>query len=218
MTPPKRPSAIRLLLVEDYEVVRQGTRKLLDEQPDLLVVGEAADAPQAVELAERLQPDLVLLDLRLGEGGSGFVAARHIQRLVPRVAFLVLTGLDDPEYARVALEIGIRGYLRKSAGIAEIVAAIHRVHAGERVLDDQIAIALAGSRRPAPPVALDHLTDRERAVFRLLGRGDSNAEMAAKLDISVRTAETHVANLLQKLRLRSRAAAISLAARQVAKR
>ncbi len=214
MTAAKGKAAIRIVLVEDHTVVREGTRRLLDAEPDLTVVGEAADAVQAVRLADQLWPDVVLLDLRLGGGNSGLEAARKMLRAVPRVAILVLTGLDDPEYVHAALDAGARGYLLKTTTATALSAAVRRVHAGERVLDATISLTPTTGRHISRPKVLDVLSDRERAVLRLLGRGHTNAEIATALGISVRTAEGHVSHLLQKLNLPSRAADICYGTRQ----
>jgi DNA-binding NarL/FixJ family response regulator len=213
MTTAQRQAAIRILLVEDHTVVREGMRRLLDAEGDLAVVGQAADADQALDRAEQLRPDVVVLDLRLGKKASGLAAAQQIVQHLPRVAILVLTGLEDPEYAQAALDAGARGYLLKTASAADIAASVRRVHAGERVLDASVAAALGNDRRRTRRDRLAELSDRECEVFRLLARGLRNAEIAETLDISVRTAEGHVEHVLQKLDLPSRAAAIAYAMR-----
>lgn len=206
----RSPQRIRIVFVEDHTVLREGTRRLLESAPDLTVVGEATDAAEAVRLAREVVPDIVLLDLFLASGSSGLAAARQLLQTVPEAAILILTGSGDPEYARAALRLGVRGYLLKTASAAEIAAAIRQVHMGGTVLDAAITPALV-----APPARTmqGKLTERERAVFHLLGRGASNAEIADALGISVRTAEWHVAQIMQKLDLPSRSVAIAEAAR-----
>jgi DNA-binding NarL/FixJ family response regulator len=203
---------IRILFVEDHTALREGTRALLATTRDLVVISEASTAQDAVFLAEQLRPDVVLLDLRLAEESSGFDAARHILHAVPGTAILVLTGVEDPEYARAALKLGIRGYLLKTASMAEIAAAIRQVHAGQPVLDPTIAAALAAPRERDRRVG--GLTERERRILRLLAQGHSNQQIAETLVLSVRTVEWQVARLPKKLGLPSRAALIAYAVRE----
>ena len=214
MTDRDERDVICILFVEDHTALREGTRALLATTRDLVVVSEASTAGEAVFLAEQLQPDVVLLDLRLAEESSGFDAARHILRTLPNTAILVLTGVEDPEYARAALKLGIRGYLLKTATMAEIAAAIRQVHAGQPVLDPAIAAALAAPREKDRRAG--DLTEREWRILRLLAQGASNQQIADTLVLSVRTVEWQVARLPKKLGLPSRAALVAYAAREAA--
>jgi DNA-binding NarL/FixJ family response regulator len=206
---------IRILFVEDHTALREGTRALLAATGDLVVVSEASTAGEAVFLAEQIQPEVVLLDLRLAEESSGFDVARHILHTLPNTAILVLTAVEDPEYARAALKLGIRGYLLKTARMAAIAAAIRQVHAGQLVLDPAIAAALAALRDRDRRAG--GLTEREHHLLRLLGAGASNQQIAKTLCLSVRTVEWQVARLPKKLGLPSRAALVAYAARQLPK-
>jgi DNA-binding NarL/FixJ family response regulator len=205
---------IRILFVEDHTALREGTRALLATTRDLVIVSEASTAGEAVFLAEQLRPDVVLLDLRLAEDSSGFDTARHILHTLPDTAILVLTAVEDPEYARAAMKLGIRGYLLKTAHMAAIAAAIRHVHAGQLVLDPAIAGALDALRERDRRVG--GLTERERHILHLLAQGASNRQIADTLVLSVRTVEWQVAWLPKKLGLPSRAALVAYAAREAA--
>ncbi|MGI8915012.1 MAG: response regulator [Chloroflexota bacterium] len=211
MTDQRNRSVIRILFVEDHTALREGTCALFATTGDLVIVGEAATAPEAVRLAEQLRPDVVLLDLRLAGEGSGLDVARHVLRMLPQTAILILTAIEDPEYARAALKLGIRGYLLKNAHVAEIAAAIRQVHAGQPVLDPAIHAAFAAQRTRAEEAGL--LTAREQQILRLLAAGASNKQIANTLVLSVRTIEWQVARLPKKLGLSSRAALVAYAAR-----
>lgn len=211
MTYAGAPKDIRILLVEDHQVLLDGTRPLLEAAPGLTVVGATGHAPEAARLAKHLRPDVVLLDLFLAGESSGLDVARCLVRADPHPAILVLTGVEDMEIARAALQLGIRGYLYKTVRMAELIAATKRVHAGDIVLDPKVEAALAAPRARGRQAGL--LTERQRTTMQLLGQGLSNAAIAERLVIAERTVEWHVEQLKQKLDLPSRAALIANAAR-----
>lgn len=194
-------SVIRILFVEDHLALREGTRPLLEAAADLAIVAEASEA---LILAQRHAPDVVLLDLRLAGQTSGLDVIRHLHATSPQIRILVFTGLDEPEYAREALKHGVRGYLLKTASIAQLLCAIRQVHAGEIVIEPAILAALESLRLREKKA--DALTERERGVLRLLSRGTTNAHIAEQFILSPRTVEWPVAQLLRKLDLPSRAA------------
>jgi two-component system response regulator NreC len=196
---------IRVLVVDDHAVVRSGLRRLLDAEPDIETVGEAPNADRAVFEALEGKPDVVLLDLMMPEKG-GIEGMPALLQAVPDVRVLVLSMQDDPRYVRAAFEAGASGYVLKEAADTEVVAAIRAVSAGERYVHPALGAKLVAAdteeRRRAEQ---DPLSEREREVLRLLALGHTNQEIAAQLFISVRTAETHRAHIMQKLSLSSRA-------------
>ena len=199
------PSArIRILLVDDHEVVRRGLRGFLELQDDMEVVGEAADGGEAIKLADSLVPDVVLMDL-LMPNVDGITAIRSIHGSHPEIDIVAVTSFIEEEKVTTALEAGASGYLLKDADADEVASAIRAAHAGEVHLDPQVARVLAQrlrARRDELPV--EPLTAREIEVLQLVARGAANKEIAAQLSITERTARTHVSNILGKLGLASR--------------
>jgi DNA-binding NarL/FixJ family response regulator len=204
--------SVRVLIADDQGLVRTGFRKILESEPDLHVVGEAADGEQAVERARTLRPDVVLMDIRMPRV-DGLAATR---RLADRVRVLILTTFDVDEYVYEALRSGASGFLLKDAPAEQLVTAIRVVADGEALLSPTVTRRLVEqfARRPPPsarPEALAELTPRELEILRLLARGLSNAEIAGELIIGDATVKTHVARVLQKLGLRDRVQAVVLA-------
>ncbi len=203
---------IRVLLVDDQELFRAGVRTIIDAQPDLEVVGEAGDGDQAVRLVADLEPDVVLMDLRMPEL-DGVEATRRIfapERVRARsrpVRVVVLTTFDLDERAATAIRHGASGFLLKDATPAQLTDAVRTVHGGNAVLaPNDLTTLLEGefrTSRPLPP-AYDRLTDKEREVLLGVARGDSNAEIAASLFVSESTVKTHLGQVLRKLGLRDR--------------
>ena len=212
---------IRILLADDQELVRYGFRLVLDADARLDVVGEAADGVEAVEAAERLRPDVVLMDIRM-PGMDGLAATETITAQLPSVRVLALTTFDLDEYAFGALRAGASGFLLKDTRPAELVTAILAVHRGDAVVAPRITAKLIEVAAPhlarAADVAerdaestLALLTAREREVFALIGRGATNGEIGAELTLTESTVKTHVGRILLKLGLRDRVQAVILA-------
>jgi two-component system response regulator NreC len=195
----------RVLLVDDHAVVRSGLRLLLDAEDDLEVVGEAGNAQDAIFEARALRPDVIVLDVVM-PGESGIEVLPRLQAEVPGVKVVVLSMQDDPRYVREAFARGASGYVLKEAADAEVVAAVREIAAGgsyvHPVLGARMVVAEAEARAAAEA---DPLSEREREVMRLLALGHTNQEIAQLLFISVRTAETHRAHIMQKLGLATRA-------------
>ena len=209
--------SIRVLIADDQGLVRAGFKMILDAEDDLDVIGEAPDGMRAVELARELQPDVVLMDIRMPEL-DGIEATRRVVALgerPPRV--LMLTTFDLNEYVYEALRAGASGFLLKDVPPEQLAAGIRVVAAGEALLAPSITrrliqeFAQAAPPSPEPPPGLDELTARELEVFKLIARGLSNAEVAAELVVSETTVKTHVARVLMKLGLRDRVQAVVLA-------
>jgi len=199
---------IRVLIADDHPMFRDGLRVVLSTEPTLEVVGEAADGPEAVELAEKLQPDVIVMDLNL-PSLNGIEATRQVVAANPHIAVLVLTMFDDDDSVFSALRAGARGYLLKGAGHEDVVAAIRAVVAGAAIFGPAIARRIQRyftvPQRVAP---FPQLTDREREVLELVARGQSNPDIAQTLYISEKTVRNHVSNLFTKLQVADRAHAI----------
>jgi two-component system response regulator NreC len=196
---------IRVLVVDDHAVVRSGLRLLLDNADGIECVGEAGDAEEAIRGARREQPDVVLLDVVM-PGKTGIEATPEILRVAPDAKVLVLSMQDDPSYVREAFDAGAAGYVLKEAVEAEVVQAVHEVSRGGRYVHPTLGARLVVAEQQARARAdADPLSEREREVLRLLALGHTNQEIAKMLYISVRTAETHRAHIMQKLRLSTRA-------------
>ena len=208
------PDQISVLIVDDHTLVRSGLRLLLEAEVGLVVEDEAADAEQAIRLARLHKPDVVLLDVVL-PGRSGIEAAPEILAAAPHARILVLSMQDDPSYVRQAFAAGASGYLLKEAADDELVQAVREVAAGNRYVHPALGARLAAAEAEARARAeADPLSEREREVLRLLALGHTNQEIAKLLFISVRTAETHRAHVMQKLRLSTRAELVRYAIRQ----
>ena len=207
---------IRILLADDHIMVREGTRRILEREPDLKVVAEAGDGRETVALVERERPDVAIVDISMPVM-NGIEATRGIKRLAPRTAVLVLTAYDDDEYVFAILEAGAAGFLLKNARGSELIDAVRRVHAGESVLHP--AIAKKVLRRVVPSEAgaepaNENLTDRELDVLRLAGQGLSNRQIAEELVLSPRTVQAHMANIFGKLHVGSRTEAVMVGLRR----
>ena len=199
------PKAIRVLVVDDHAVVRSGLRRVLDAEKDIETIGEAANADRAVFEALEHKPDVVLMDVVM-PGKSGIEGMPALLQAVPEARVLILSMQDDPHYVREAFEAGASGYVLKEAADTDVVEAVRAVASGARYVHPALGAKLvAAETEERKRAESDPLSEREREVLRLLALGHTNQEIAALLYISVRTAETHRAHIMQKLSLSSRA-------------
>ena len=196
---------IKIVLVDDHAVVRSGLRLLLDAQADIEVVGEAGTAKDAVFRARALKPDVILLDVVL-PGESGIEVLPKLLKESPESKVLFLSMQDDPSYVREAFAAGASGYVLKEAADEEVVSAVREIADGGRYVHPALGARMVAAEAEERAAAeADPLSDREREVLRLLALGHTNQEIAERLYISVRTAESHRAHIMQKLRLGTRA-------------
>jgi DNA-binding NarL/FixJ family response regulator len=208
--------SVRVVIADDQAMVRAGFRSLLNEEPDVEVVGEAADGEQAVAAVQRFKPDVTLMDIRMPEV-DGLEATRRLVGAGAATRVLILTTFDLDEYVYEGLRAGASGFLLKDASPEQLIAAIHIVADGEAILAPTVtrrvveAFARLPVRQDQLQVALESLTTREREVLKLLSRGLSNSEIAEDLVVSAATAKTHVRHVLAKLDLRDRVHAVVFA-------
>jgi len=204
---------LRVLLADDHGVLRAGLGSLLDAQPDLTVVGEAADADDAVRKASELHPDIALVDVRMP--GNGIEATRRMKADRPELKVLILSQYDDPVYLHQAMAAGASGYALKRTGGQELLQAIRAVGRGEVYLHPAMARVLVeeswGPRQPSPAAPVEPLTERETQVLRFIAHGYTTAEIAAELYVSARTVEGHKTRLMEKLGVRGRRALVQFA-------
>jgi two-component system response regulator NreC len=202
---------IRVLIVDDHAVVRSGLRLLLESEKEIEVVGEAGTVAEAVLESRSTKPDVVLMDVVM-PGQSGIDGIPEVMKEAPKAKVLLLSMQDDPQYVRQAFGVGASGYVLKEAADTELVAAVREVAGGGRYVHPALGAKLAAAEADELARAdADPLSDREREVMRLLALGHTNQEIAKMLFISVRTAETHRAHIMQKLRLSTRAELVAYA-------
>ena len=206
---------IRILLVDDHTLFRQGIRTLLSGEPDLEVVGEVGNAGDAVTLAEQLRPDVVLMDIGMA-GMSSFEATRQIRKQRPETRVVFLSMYDDEDYLAEAVEIGASGYVLKESPAEQLVNALREVYRGGNYLSPRLLARLVDDfrtlgRSPARQTRFGTLTKREREITKLLAEGKSVKEVAASFDLSVKTVEAHKFNLMRKLNIHNKAQLVQYA-------
>ncbi len=194
---------IRVAVVDDHAVVREGIRRVLEGEPGVVVVGEGKNAEEALALVARNRPDVVVMDIAL-PGRTGIQIASDIRQLDPSTRVLMLSMYDQPEYVLESVKAGARGYLLKDSPPAELRRAVRAVHRGEGYFPPAVAARLTAAQNTPPATsALDVLTPRERDVVLGVARGETNKQIAARLGISHRTVETHRESLMDKLGIRT---------------
>jgi DNA-binding NarL/FixJ family response regulator len=186
------PTEITVLLVDDHSLVRRGFRRMLEDDPEIRVVGEAGSGREAIEAARELKPDVIVMDMAMPEM-DGVEATRQIRKRDPKAAVLIVSMYSQENYLRNALDAGARGYILKNADEVDLAAAIREIAAGKQVIDP----ALTAGREE--PDSLDRLTPRERQILQLIAEGNSNKEIAGLLNLSVNTVAVHRANLMDRL-------------------
>ncbi len=206
-------TAIRVLLADDHAILREGVRALLSPHADIEVVGEARDGKQAIEQVEKLDPDVVVMDIAM-PGLGGIEATIELKKQGRRAKVLILSQYEDREYVRRLLKVGVSGYILKKSAGAGLVDAIRAVHRGGLVLDPEVArVAMEESASTAPGGSdpYETLTDREKQVLKLVAEGGSNKEVAETLGISVKTAMSHREKVMEKLGVHNRTELVRLA-------
>ncbi len=196
------PRKIRILLADDHAVVRQGFRMILSAEPDMEIVGETANGREAVEAAEKLVPDVVVMDVAMPEL-NGIEATRRLADSVPKARVLAFSMHKDSVYVREILRAGARGYLLKDAFDHDLVEAVRAVAAGKGYLSPEVSDAVLSDYRKHVTDPLDLLTSREREILQMLAEGKTNKDIAALLDLSVYTVDAHRGRVMEKLNLHS---------------
>ena len=202
---------IRILIADDHSFYREGVRVMLEAMREAEVVGEATTGDEAVALAGTLQPDVVLMDIKM-PGMNGIDATRAILHTSPHIGVLIVTMFDDDDSVFAALRAGARGYLLKDARLDDLIRCVTAVHRGEAIFSPAIARRMiqyfSTPRTPVPPQLFPELTEREREVLTLIAQGLSNEAIAARLVLSLKTVRNHVSNILSKLQVNDRTQAI----------
>ena len=202
---------IRVLIADDHPLFREGMRGRLDRVADVAVVGEATNGDEAVEMARKLEPDVILMDIKM-PGLNGIEATREILRAIPRVGVLVLTMFEDDDSVFAALRAGAKGYLLKDSGGEGVVHAIRAVASGEVVFGPGVAERIIGFFSAPKPIVpqrtFPELTEREEEILSLVAQGKSNQEIARQLFVSLKTVRNHVSHILLKLQVADRAQAV----------
>lgn len=203
---------IKVLLADDHAIVREGTRDMVQRQPDMEVVGEAGDGIEAVELTRKLEPDVVVMDIAMPRL-NGIEATEQLKKIRPSTAVLVLTAYDTDQYVMALLEAGAAGYLLKNVRGSQLIEAIRAVYVGESVLQPSttrrvISQLTAKHGRPKDIPVFTPVTEREFEVLKLAAKGVSNKDIAENLGLSNRTVQTHLSNIFKKLSVASRTEAI----------
>ena len=210
-------NSLRIFLADDHTVMREGLKSLVNAQADMDVIGEADNGRATLQKVRELQPDVIILDVSMPDL-NGIQVTERLRRTCQNVTVLVLTAHDDNGYLRQLLEVGASGYVLKKAAAEELINAIRVVAAGGVYLDPSLAGKVVGgylgNRRPGSKPQANDLSEREAEVMRLVAWGYTNKEVAAYLRISVKTVETHKANIMQKLDLKSRVEMVRYALRQ----
>lgn len=207
---------IRILLVDDHALVREGTRRLIETESDVVVVAEASSGEEAIAIARKLLPDIAVMDIAM-PGMGGIEATRALKKDCPETAVLVLSAYDDEPYLLALLDAGAAGFLLKNIHGEELIKAIHAVARGESVLQPSIAEKMMrrlSANQDIAPHPVNLLSEREFAVLRLAARGLLNKEIAARMGLSIRTVHSHLANIFMKMHVGSRTEAVLLALRQ----
>lgn len=210
---------IRVAIVDDHDLLRAGLRAILEQDPLFQIVAETGDGQEAIRVAARLKPDVMLMDVHLPGGLGGLDATEAIVRDTPEVRVIVLTQYENREYIRRALRIGARGYMLKRSAASDLKEAIRTVHAGQRYLHPSVADGLvdlvtAGRSIEDAEDEYDRLTPRERQVFTLLAEGKTSRDISKYLSISLKTAMTHRTNVMEKLNMHTRSELIRYAVRK----
>ena len=208
---------IRIAVVDDHPMLREGVVRTLNDEPDIEVVGEGGSADQAVDIAQKSLPDIILLDMNMP--GSGLAAIERISDCCPAVKLIVLTVQEDHDAVTHALERGARGYILKGVGASELVDIVRAVHDGGSYVSPSLAAKLlsnfgASNRKKDPENPIETLTAREEQILELLGKGLRNKEIGLQLDLKEKTVKQYVTNILQKLQLRNRVEAALLLKKQ----
>jgi DNA-binding NarL/FixJ family response regulator len=201
-------SEISVLLVDDHTLVRKGFRRMLEDDAEIRVVGEAADGVEAVKLAQELHPQVIVMDMAM-PGLNGMQASIEILKVLPKTAILMLSMYSEENYVRNALDAGAKGYILKDAMDVDLVNAVKRVAAGQKVVAEGLL-----SSSPGPDDDLDRLTNREKQILQLIAEGKSNKDVAALLDLSVNTVSVHRANLMDALGIHRTAELVLYAVRK----